>query len=773
MKNIPIILLLAGFLFSCSDSGDEVGDSNANRLELSRETVNLANTESSAVLAVTSNGDWTISVKSDGNWLSVTPTAGSGNGEITVSAPANPGGETRKGTVTVTQTRGGTTLTREVAVAQLGSGADILLDYPSDKFPYEGGVFTVAVTANVEWEVVIDVQYDWITRIEADQAKAGYTTEDVYFTVAPNYDVERTGSIVFRAVGSDVILSKTAEITQEASDAHLTVGQDEYILPFRYESLSLPIDIAQGVRYEVDITTGDGEDWIRWNQEASTLSEVKLELDDNDGYLPRTAQVKIRNVNLTETVTVFQYGKPDPRIGDSDLSTPVPAFPGAEGGGRYTVGGRGGRVLRVTSLEDDGSEGTLRWAVNQNYPRTIVFDVSGTIELKDRLRINRPYVTIAGQTAPGDGITLKNYQLQVAADEVIIRFIRTRTGDDVEQEDDALGGRYFTNGIVDHCTSSWSIDECVSFYAVKNFTYQWSIASESLKESYHEKGSHGYGGIWGGDNASFHHNLLAHHDSRNPRIQSVLGTESGGVVYIGVIDCRNNVIYNWKGNSAYGGEKQTVNFINNYYKAGPETGTGLKSYRIYSGDPTDRLYVDGNYMTASSAATADNWTLGIWDQFDSSLGTVSEEAKQAMKMDVPFPVYPTTTHSAEVAYLKVADYAGASLRRDAVDQRISREVLEGTYTYLGSKNHLMGIIDQVSDVGGYPPLKMLPAFSDTDGDGIPDVWEDAYGLDKNNPADGELYTLDPQGRFTNLEVYLHNLVQHIVHYQNEGGHLTE
>ncbi len=245
----------------------------------------------------------------------------------------------------------------------------------------------------------------------------------------------------------------------------------------------------------------------------------------------------------------------------------IPAFPGAEGHGGYTIGGRSGRVIKVTNLNDSG-EGSLRAAVEAEGRRMVVFEVSGTIALESRLVIRNGHLTIAGQTAPGDGICLKNHEVYLdACEEVIIRYMRFRMGDEAQQQADAIGGQKNRNVMIDHCSMSWSTDECASFYANENFTMQWCLIGESLRHSVHKSGKHSYGGVWGGKNASFHHNLLAHHDSRNPR----LGEYASSYALSDQVDIRNNVIYNWQGNSGYGGEGMNVNMVNNYYKPGPAT----------------------------------------------------------------------------------------------------------------------------------------------------------------------------------------------------------
>jgi autotransporter-associated beta strand protein len=458
--------------------------------------------------------------------------------------------------------------------------------------------------------------------------------------------------------------------------------------------------------------------------------------------------------------------------GGEEPGEDLPAFPGAEGHGKFVTGGREGQVFYVTTIEDNNEPGSLRYAVNQSGARIVLFKISGTIQLKSSLNISYDNITIAGQTAPGDGITLRDYPVYVNADNVIIRFMRFRMGDAAAQEGDALGGRFHKDIIIDHCSMSWSTDECVSFYQNENFTLQWCIISESLRNSIHEKGAHGYGGIWGGENASFHHNLLAHHDSRNPRLGEVHGD---AFALTDLVDLRNNVIYNWQGNSAYGGEAMNANIVNCYYKPGPAT---TKIERIISIDKLletgypitniwGKFYIDGNVLTASMRATEDNWTYGVYNQFNSKY-SVSQADKEAMRLAEPLEPGEVTTHTAETAYEKILEYGGASLHRDSVDLRILKDVTTGTATYMdGGNGSINGIIDTQSAVGGWPELHSLPAPEDTDNDGMPDEWETSNGLSPENPGDAQLKTVD--GLYPNLEVYLNSLVSDIISEQNKDG----
>ena len=420
--------------------------------------------------------------------------------------------------------------------------------------------------------------------------------------------------------------------------------------------------------------------------------------------------------------------------------SPAPAFPGVEGFGKYTVGGRGGKVIEVTNLNGAGP-GSFRAAVSAKGPRTIVFRVSGTIALESELKIREPYVTIAGQTAPGHGICIKNYQVNFDTSQVIMRYRRFRPGDEKGKEQDAFGGAG-NQIVVDHCSASWGVDETFSINKAANLTVQWCLVSESLYHSIHKKGNHGYGGLWGGPGGSWHHNILAHHSSWNPR--------ASGNVDSGLMDCRNNVIYNWGFNSAYGGELWPRNWINNYYKSGAATDDEVRGRIFLQKDPRGKMFAAGNFVAGFPAISADNWNGGI------NFAPDGETTEKTLCVDRPFVVAPVTTQSAEVAYGLVLAQAGASRARDAEDRRVVEEIRTGTATFGASyKGGGKGIIDLQKDVGGWPELRSLPALVDTDHDGLPDVWEQAHGLNPQDPADGPRATTP--GGYTNLERYLNSL----------------
>lgn len=421
----------------------------------------------------------------------------------------------------------------------------------------------------------------------------------------------------------------------------------------------------------------------------------------------------------------------------SSLDEPI-AFPGAEGFGKYTTGGRGGKVYVVTNLNDSGT-GSLREAIKKKEKRIITFAVSGTIALESPLDINYGDLTIAGQSAPGDGICLRNFPMKIKAGNVIIRYLRFRLGDEKAQQDDAISATRQENIIIDHCSMSWATDECASFYNNKNFTLQWCIIAESLNESIHAKGDHGYGGIWGGVNVSFHHNLLAHHNSRLPRFSGSATTPNSADE---LVDFRNNVIYNWLNNSTYGGEKGRYNVINNYYKPGPATAKTKKDRLINPTSPYGKFYLSGNYLHGNEAISQNNRLGIVADQVDSCYAAKA------------FEVHMIVTDETPKGFEKVLAQSGASLHRDAVDKRIVTEVLQGTSQYGKTKT---GIIDSQTEVGGWPELNSLPAPKDTDGDGMPDDWETKNKLNPTVADDNALFTLSKT--YTNIEVYLNSLVK--------------
>ena len=436
------------------------------------------------------------------------------------------------------------------------------------------------------------------------------------------------------------------------------------------------------------------------------------------------------------------------------------------GGASSTTGGKGGTIYVVTTLVDSINPadnkpipGTLRYAIEQGEARTVIFNVAGTIHLKKPLTLSKGNITIAGQSAPGDGICIADYPLLIkAANNVIIRFLRFRLGNeslkkDRETDYDALSVNDSKNIVLDHLSCSWSVDGCVSCYGNENFTLQYCFITESLRNAGHVKGAHGYGGIWGGKNATFHHNLLAHHDSRNPRFDH----DYVNVKCAGPIDYVNNVVYNWGGNSTYGGEGTNkgaggrhINFVNNYYKYGPATS---KKTRLI--DPTvscsncvsspggtvegPKIYLVGNYMYGSTEVTNDNW----------SGSTVKTDAVKATSRWTDGLTLLTNEESAEDAYKTVLAKAGCSLHRDAVDLRIIDEVRNGTGK----------LIDKPSDVGGFPELDPGVPPIDSDGDAIPDEWEIEYGMDPHKYSDAYLSSF--VDGFTNLEVYLNAIVAYL------------
>jgi hypothetical protein len=431
----------------------------------------------------------------------------------------------------------------------------------------------------------------------------------------------------------------------------------------------------------------------------------------------------------------------------SSAADPLIAFPGAEGHGRFATGGRGGDVYNVyivTNLNDSGP-GSLRDAVSAER-RTVVFAVSGLIALKSDLLVARSNISIAGQTAPGDGICLKNYPLRIrGAHDVIVRHLRVRPGDEEKKPVDGIEVSDATNVIVDHCSVSWSLDEGINtWHGAKRVTIQWCLVSEGLNKNIHYA-PHAYGASLGGEDCSYHHNLFAHCTARNV---SVAGNTQNRTVRM---DHRCSVIYNWEHRTC-DGKPDSINVVNNYYKPGPATQAGVRRRIVRIDDTKPRYgfesvwYIAGNVIEGAPDLATDNWQGGV--EFE---GKTSEAANRSR---TPFPFAPVTTQPAPEAFRLVLAQVGARRPKlDAHDSRILREVETGTAKFGPAGN---GIIDTQTQVGGWPDYKSARAPADSDQDGLPDAWEQARGLNPQDPADRNAIA---PGGYTHLEVYLNELAE--------------
>lgn len=479
---------------------------------------------------------------------------------------------------------------------------------------------------------------------------------------------------------------------------------------------------------------------------------------------------------------------------DDLVKASIPAFPGAEGGGMYTPGGRGGKVLTVTNLNDSGP-GSFRWACEQGGARTVVFNVSGVINLETPLYVRSPYITIAGQTAPGDGVCIAGESFQVDTHDVIIRHMRFRRGDTrAHNREDSFGGNPVGNIMIDHCSAEWGLDENISFYRhmydpsegqyevtelklpTVNVTIQNTISAKAL-DTY----NHAFGSTLGGENCMFARNLWASNSGRNPSIG-----------WNGVFNFVNNVVYNWVHRSADGGDYTAkFNMINNYYKPGPatpknsnighrilkpEAGRSKLDHKVYG-----RVYAEGNVMEGYPEITADNWAGGIQIESDPDCG----EHTEYMRAKAPFEMPYVRITTADDAYNYVLDNVGATIpTRDIIDERIIEEVRtcvpyydeklakkangdvsglspksvgeDGQFKYrrLPKDSYKLGIITDPAQMGGYPEYKGTP-YKDSDNDGMPDEWEIANGLNPNDPSDANG---DCNGDgYTNIEKYINGI----------------
>ena len=473
----------------------------------------------------------------------------------------------------------------------------------------------------------------------------------------------------------------------------------------------------------------------------------------------------------------------------------IPAFPGAEGGGMYTFGGRGGKVITVTNLNDDGV-GSFRWACEQGGARIIVFNVSGIIKLKTPIIVRAPYITIAGQTAPGDGVCIAGESFQVNTHDIIVRHMRFRRGNThVWYREDSFGGNPVGNIMIDHCSCEWGLDENISFYRhmfdlgdaigsrkepTVNVTIQNTISAKSL-DTY----NHAFGSTIGGENASFMRNLWADNTGRNPSIG-----------WGGVFNFVNNVVYNWVHRTADGGEYSTMsNFVNNYYKPGPLTPkdsnvgwrivkSESRSGKLFPFKQFGRVYADGNIVEGYDAITKNNWAGGI--QTADKDGDLAEDELAIMHSKEPFVMPHITILPNSQTFDYVLNNVGATIpKRDIVDQRVVDEVRTGNVYYekklpkvnpygdlwglspksqapdgsfkyrrLSKDSYKEGIITDPRQMGGYPQYKGKP-YKDSDKDGMPDEWEIANGLNPNDPSDA---VKDCTGDgYTNIEKYINGI----------------
>jgi hypothetical protein len=415
----------------------------------------------------------------------------------------------------------------------------------------------------------------------------------------------------------------------------------------------------------------------------------------------------------------------------------------------------------VTNLYDNGP-GSFREAATAKDKRIIVFAVSGTIHLETKLSI-KGEVTIAGQSAPGDGICLADNSVSLGGDNIIVRYLRFRMGDKYQKGgmvdgnggDDAFGGTHRKHIIIDHCTMSWSTDEAFSVYAGDSTTLQWNIITEPLNYSYHfETGDkdyehHGYGGIWGGRHLTAHHNLFAHCNNRNPRFDGIRNAPEENV------DFCNNVIYNWGSNTVYAGEGGNYNIYNNYYKYGPATKESVKTrivnpYNKLPGIPFGHFYVQDNYVDGSAEVSADNWKGVLLEK-----GTEADIAN--VKMSNPVFTKSYFGQPAKAAYDAVLKSAGAAFKRDTLDERIIQNVINRTGNFIDVQGGFPHGTDYVLTVNAWPLLKSMPAPADADRDGMPDTWEKAKGLNPADATDAAAHTLD--NFYTNLEVYLDSIIE--------------
>ncbi|MCW3785957.1 pectate lyase family protein [Plebeiibacterium sediminum] len=602
------------------------------------------------------------------------------------------------------------------------------------------------------------------------RALSKYSAQIVYFTFKAKKNKEvrvlfksnttnhntTNKNIVINAIELNTpnLLDQAKKPYPENNNEHVVANNNEITLTWEKDDEAVSHNIFFSSDYKEILYANKSNNSYRGNQKDTTYKVNKL--NSHLTYFWRVDEIKKDGTITKGNIWTFR--------------TAQPAFPGAEGYGRYARGGRDGKVVHVTNLNDSG-EGSLRYAIEEEKgPRTIIFDVAGLIELKSRLTLSDNKVTIAGQTAPGKGICIKNAPLGLSgAEDVIIQNIRVRRGSegDYNWGLDGMGMQGSNNCIIDHCSISWTIDEAFSSRSGQNITLQRTLISEALNTAGHPNypagTKHGYAGSIGGDVGSFHHNLLAHCEGRN---WSLAGGLDGDAYYAGRLDIRNNVVYNWGHRATDGGSKE-VNFVGNYYKPGAATdqfyaliidheGTGLG---------TQRGYFMGNVMP------------GYFDESNQHEGRIYRIRNKAIVewetfVEKPFFESYVNTQTAVAAYKDVLSDVGCIFpETDDHDQRIIKETLTGTYSCKGSKSGKPGLPDDQEDVGGYEnyPYETRSTDWDTDGDGLPDWWEKFFNLniqsDKNDFSDSN--NDEDNNGYTQLEEYLQWMNK--PHYINKIG----
>lgn len=636
----------------------------------------------------------------------------------------------------------------ELKISGLKAGKHTLLTFHNAFDVITGKTFSpIKIYVNGKLQETVNASQRANAKIDASMAYITFNAEKgkdviVRFEIDPTSNTDVVKQIVINGFEIDTpnLMYQARTPEPKNRDEHVEVGK----------TLTLKWDAVKNVASH-KLYFGEDKNAVENATEAS--KEFKGKLTDksysvSDLYSGTTYYWRVDEVDNNGEVTLGNVWSFKP----AQL-----AFPGAEGYGRYAVGGRGGKVIEVTNLNDDGT-GSLRDAINQEIgPRTIVFTVSGNIKLASRLVANQPYITIAGQTAPGEGITISRAPIGLTGNDGVIRFLKVRIGGGTTFDGMGLTGADYS--IIDHCSISWTIDESFSSRGAHHITLQRTLISEALNVAGHDKYEagkmHGYAATIGGDIGSFHHNLLSHNYGRN---WSIGGGLSGDGFYTGRLDITNNVVYNWGKRTTDGGANE-VNFVNNYYKPGASTGifVALNAQHEGVGKGMQRYYFNGNVMP------------GYFDEKSQDKGrksTVTNREKVEYETFVDKPFFPSyvETQSAKAAYKNVLSDVGANQPFfDKHDNRIVEETLKGTFTYKGSKSGLGGMIDNEQDAGGWPNFvsETRPSDWDTDHDGLPNWWEKAFGLNENSQAgdfsDANQDT-DKDG-FTQLDNYLDWLAQ--------------